>query len=268
MNYFKDKRIWITGASSGIGRLMAEKLLAAGSRIVVTARREKLLNEIAELPEGPDRVAVVPGDVSRFDTVSALCAEAWRAFGGLDIVILNAGVSQRSLFKDTDFTTGCRLFDINFFSHAKIIHEILPLMERQGKGHIVGISSLSGLIASPLRIYYSSAKHALHGFYDTLRTELYNTDINISLVVPGFIRTDISRSALNGTGEPFGRNDSLQKNGASPEKAADKILRQIAAKKREIYVGYPLNARIARFLGKFFPGILARILSSMTEVKE
>lgn len=268
MSYYKDKRIWITGASSGIGRHLAEKLLASDARLVLTARREELLSELRENAPKPENSVVLPADLSELDSIPALCSNAWNAFNGIDILILNAGVSQRSLFRDTGFSTGERLFTINFFSHVRIIHELMPGFEKQGGAQIVGVTSLSALIPSPLRSYYSSAKHALQGFYGTLAAESYDSGIHVSIVVPGFIRTGISYSALKGDGEAFGRLDALQQKGADPARSADRILRKVAGRKRIIHVGYPLNARIARFLGRFFPGILFRILRNMREVKE
>jgi short-subunit dehydrogenase len=266
MKYYRDKRIWITGASSGIGKALVEALVIAGSRLIITARRENLLEDLKNDAAVPENVEILPGDMSELDTLEELSLRAWKVFGGLDMVILNAGVSQRSLFIDTEFETGKKLFDINFFSQTKIISTILPFMKASGCGHIVAVTSLSALIPSPLRIYYSSAKHAMHGFYDTLRVEVCNSGIGVSLIVPGFVKTDISYNSLTGSGAAFGALDPLQKNGASPEKVIRKILRQLSKKKREIYIGYTPNAIIARFLGRYFPGLLIRILRNMNKV--
>ena len=266
MEYYNDRRIWITGASTGIGKALTEELIKSGARLVITARRENLLKELKDASANPHNVHVLPADLSEIDKLNEICLNAWNAFGGLDMIILNAGVSQRSLFRDMNYETGRKLFDINFFTHTAIMHQLLPLFEEQGSGHIAAVTSLSGLIPSPLRTYYSSAKHALHGFYETLRTETYNSGLSVSLIIPGFLKTDISYNALTGNGETFGAMDPLQKAGGSPEKAAVKILKKLRRQKREIYVGFTANAVIARFLGKFFPGRLSKILRNMNSV--
>ncbi|HAK44806.1 MAG TPA: short-chain dehydrogenase [Spirochaeta sp.] len=266
MEYYNDRRIWITGASSGIGLALTEELAKSGAKLVITARRESLLNEIKESSPRPENIHVLPGDLSEIDKLNDISTRAWDAFGGLDMAIMNAGVSQRSLFREMEFETGRKLFDINFFAHAGIMHELLPRFEKQGSGHIAAVTSLSALIPSPLRIYYSSAKHALHGFYETLRTESWNSGVRVSLIIPGFIKTDISYKAVTGDGKAFGALDPLQKAGSSPAEAALKILKQLKKQKREIYVGYTPNAAIARFLGKFFPALLSKILRNMTSV--
>lgn len=268
MHNYQDKRIWINGASSGIGKALVTSLISSGARVVITARRTSLLEEIKKTAPNPEKVTILPADLTEIDQLPEVCQQAWDAFDGLDLVIMNAGVSQRSLFKDIDFETGRALFDINFFSHARIMHEIVPRFEQAGQGQIAAVTSLSGYIPAPLRIYYASAKHALHGFYDTLRTEIWNSGIRVSLIVPGFVRTEISQNALLKGGDKFGRLDPLQKNGISAEKAAKKILGQLKKQKKEIYVGYTPNAAIALFLGKFFPGILMKILRNMTEIRE
>ncbi|MBI9101755.1 MAG: SDR family NAD(P)-dependent oxidoreductase [Spirochaetales bacterium] len=264
MNYYQDKKIWITGASSGFGKALTTSLLKCGAKIVITARRKELLEEIKEVSPYSEKVIVQPGDMSDLESLDSLSQRAWDAFKGLDIIILNAGVSQRSFFRDIDYQTGVKLFDINFFSQVKIVRKVLPLMEKQGEGHIVSVTSLSGLIGSPLRSYYSSAKHALHGFYDTLRPEVWGSGIKVSLIVPGFLKTDISYHAVTSNGNEYGKMDPLQNAGTPPEKEVTKILKQLKNKKREIYIGYTLNARIAKFLGKYFPGILSVILRKIS----
>ncbi|MDC7227581.1 MAG: SDR family NAD(P)-dependent oxidoreductase [Spirochaetales bacterium] len=266
MNYYNDKRIWITGASSGIGKALAEILVTQGARLVLTARRKNLLEEIRTAAPETAEVSILDADLADIDALPEVCRKAWDEYSGLDIIIMNAGVSQRSLFRDMDFETGRNLFDINFFTHTKIMHELLPRLEAQGHGRIAAVTSLSGHIPSPLRIYYSSAKHALHGFYETLAAETWTSGIRVSMIIPGFVRTNISYNAVDGEGRAFGKLDPLQKSGADPSSAAKKILNKLERGKREIYVGYTTNAAVARFLGRVAPGLLLRILRNMKEV--
>lgn len=259
MDAYAQKRVWITGASSGLGRELARRLVGLGAQVVLTARNTAALEETAA-GASADRVLLLPGDMEKQESLPALAEAAWRAFGGLDMVIFNAGVSHRSVFTETSPETGSRVLAVNLLSQIALTRHILPLMQKAGAGHIVSVTSLAGRVASPLRSYYSAAKHALHGFFSALRVETARSGVYVSLVVPGFLRTDISKHALTGDGGSWNRSDRNQLSGIDPAKAAAKVLKRLSRRRREIYVGYPLRAAAALFLGTRFPVLFDRVL--------
>ena len=203
---------------------------------------------------------MLPGDMENLGVLGGLASSAWETFDGLDMVVFNAGISHRSVFTETEAEVGTRILTVNLLSQIALTRDILPRMEAQGHGHIVSVTSLAGRVASPLRSYYSAAKHALHGLFNALRVETAGSGIRVSLVVPGFLKTDISRHALTGSGGAWNRSDRNQASGPDPVKAAVRVLRKLARGKREIYVGYPPRAALAFFLGTRFPALFDRIL--------
>lgn len=259
MDFYTRKRVWITGASSGLGKELARQMLRAGARVVLTARNTAALEESAAGAPA-DRFRLLPGDMEALDSLPALAESAWQAFGGLDMVIYNAGVSHRSTFIETAPETGGRVLAVNLLSQIELTRHLLPLMVSAGGGHIVSVTSLAGRVASPLRSYYSAAKHALHGFFSALRVETARSGVCVSLVVPGFLKTDISKHALTGDGGFWNRSDRNQLSGIDPARAAAKVLKKLPRHRREIYVGYPLRAALALFLGTRFPVIFDRAL--------
>lgn len=251
------KRIWITGASSGIGRSMALAAAAAGARVVISARRRDVLDAVRAECARPGDVRVVALDQSDLDSCATAAREAFAHFGGLDIVILNGGISQRSLAIDTSIDVDRKLMLVNYLANVAMTKALLPELVAQSSAQIVVVSSLVGVIGSPYRTGYAASKHALHGFYDSLRAELPE-HVSVTILCPGFVRTDVSINALTGSGAPLGQMDDAQANGLSPDRFAERALAAIAAKRREVYIAGP--ERRAIWLQRFAPGILARML--------
>jgi short-subunit dehydrogenase len=157
----------------------------------------------------------------------------------VDILVNNAGVSQRSLAVDTDLSVDRSLFELNFFGAIGVTKTILPWMIGQGGGHIVVISSMAGKYGFKMRSAYSASKHALQGFFETLRAELYDKHIQVTLICPGRIKTNISVNSLMGDGKTYGIMDAGQENGVSVEKCARKIVRAIKHNRKEVFIGGP-----------------------------
>ncbi len=253
--------VWITGASSGIGSALAREYSRLGARCILTARNREKLEEVRkQCPRGESGVAVLPGDLGRIETIPELAKKAVVIYGRIDILINNAGVSQRSLVHETSIDVYKDLFNVNVLGTIALTREILPEMIRNRSGQIVAVSSIAGKFGTPLRSGYCATKHALHGFFDSLRAEVWQYGISVSLVVPGFVQTDISRHAFTGSGGFYGKMDENQAGAVSPEDAARAIVRNVAAYKREFRVGMNGKSRLALFLAAFFPGLLARIL--------
>ncbi len=251
------RRVWITGATSGIGRAMALASIAQGARVVLSARRRDALEQVRADSGRPDAVRIITLDQADVSGAARAATEAVAVFGGLDVVILNGGVSQRSLALETSVAVDQELMTVNYLANVAMIKAILPSLLEQPAAAIAVVSSLVGVIGSPYRSGYAASKHALHGFFDSLRAELPER-VTITMICPGFVKTALSVNALTGDGSPLGSMDDAQARGLTAEFVADRALAAIAAHKREVYIAGP--ERRAIWLQRFFPGVLARIL--------
>lgn len=256
MSNFKDKVVWITGASSGIGEALTMAFANEGAKLVLTSRRESELQRVAQQTGLPaSSILILPMDVTEFDKAQPAAEKVIATFGRIDIMVHNAGVSQRSYIIDTDFEVYRKIMDVDFYSTVAITKAILPYMMKQQSGHFIVISSVAGKIGTIMRSGYNAAKHALHGFYDSLRAEGYKDNIKVTTVCPGYIRTNISLNALNESGSKFGKMDSNQANGIPAEECARRILNAVRKDKKEIYVG-GLTEVAAIYLKRFLPNVL------------
>ena len=231
--------IWITGASSGIGEACAYRYASQGDQLILTSSSRERLDVVAERCRqyGAADVFVLPSDLSDLEGVGLLVRQAWDRFGGIDILFLNAGISQRTSVEDTTMDMVRQIMEINFFAPVAITKAILPMMLNAGGGNIAVTTSIAGKFGFPLRCAYSSSKHALYGFFETLRTEYYNKYIRVTIVCPGRVRTNISLRALDKGGKPHGIMDPGQDKGMKVEDAARKIVKAIRKGKREVFIG-------------------------------
>ncbi|GAB4453340.1 MAG: SDR family NAD(P)-dependent oxidoreductase [Bacteroidia bacterium] len=238
MKYFNDKVIWITGASSGIGEAIAHYLIKnSNAQLVLSARNKDKLLEIANTSNNPQRILVLPFDLSHNFDAHSLVQQVINQFGKIDILINNGGISQRAKVLETSEEIERSLFEINYFSYVKLSRAVLPYMIQQKYGHIVVMSSIAGKFGFYLRSTYSAAKHALHGYFESLRLEYENEGIRVSIVCPGKVKTNVSINAITGKGNKHGQMDESHQNAMSAEQAAKIILKNIAQQKEEIYVG-------------------------------
>src|SRR5258708_1449948 len=184
---FTGKTVWITGASSGIGEALARELSARGARLILSARRADELERVASACADAE---VLPLDMGDREDVRAKTA---RVANRVDIAVLAAGISQRSLARETSSDVDRRLMEVNYLGVIELTKAILPSMLARRHGHLVAISSVAGKLGTPLRSGYSASKHALHGFFESLRAELradaQGKRIDVTLLCPGFIRT-------------------------------------------------------------------------------
>jgi short-subunit dehydrogenase len=251
--------VWITGASSGIGAACACKYAAEGARLVLTSSSAERLEPVAQKCRslGAPEVVVLPYELGNPERIEELTANAWSAVGGIDIVMLNAGISQRTNVEDTSMEMVRKIMEVNYFAPVAIAKAILPRMVERGGGKIAVTTSIAGRFGFPLRCGYSSSKFALYGFFETLQAEYYNAGIGVTIVCPGRVQTNISLYALDKGGKPHGVLDPGQKGGMSAERAAQIIVRAIAKGRREVLVGRKelLMVHIKRFL----PGLCATL---------
>ena len=258
--YYKDKVVWITGASSGIGEALALELAQAGARLVLSARRTEELERVRKSTQLPfERVLILPLDVTRFDLAVGKAAEIIAHFGQLDVMVHNAGVSQRSFVRDTELSVYQRIMEVDFFSTVALTKAVLPHMSRQKSGQFIVISSVAGKVGTPMRSGYNAAKHALHGFYDSLRAEVYEDNIRVTVACPGYIKTNVSVNALDSQGGKYGQMDANQEKGMSARECARKILRAAAQDRKEVFIG-GVTERAALFLRRFWPAFLFKMV--------
>jgi len=256
MQSFQNKVVWITGASSGIGEAIALAFAKEGAKLVLTSRREDELLRVKQLTGLPDSsVLVIPMDVTKFEGAKPAADLIIATFGSIDIMVHNAGISQRSYILDTDFDVYRKIMDVDFYSTVAITKAVLPHMVKQQSGHFIVISSVAGKIGTIMRSGYNAAKHALHGFYDSLRAEGYKDNIKVTTICPGYIRTNISVNAINESGGKFGKMDSNQANGIPAEECARQILNAVKKDKKEIYIG-GFKEVAAIYLKRFLPNVL------------
>jgi len=256
---FKNKVIWITGASSGIGKAVAIAFSKQGANLILSSRTKEKLEDVKRLCAYPDKVKLLQLDLNDYHNFEPLVKEAIAIFNGIDLLINNGGISQRSLAKDTTIDVDKRIFDTNYFGTIALTKAVLPHFVSKKSGHFVVITSVVGKIGTPLRTSYAASKHALHGFFDSLRAEIHDDTIAVTLVCPGFVNTDVSINALTGDGSRQNTMDKSTTNGLSPEYFAKKMLKAVARKKQEIVIGGKLEV-LAVYVKRFFPKVLAKLI--------
>ncbi|MFZ5629079.1 MAG: SDR family oxidoreductase [Spirochaetota bacterium] len=256
----KGKTVWITGASSGIGRALAAEFAGLGANLVLSARNEKALRTfVAEQRLPPQRVLILPIDLQQYKRLPAAVGKALKKFGAVDILVNNGGISQRSHAHETDLRVYEQLMAVNYFGNIALTLGVLPHMRARKQGQIVTVSSVAGKFGTPLRSGYSASKFALSGFYEALRAENWRENIRVTVVLPGFIRTNVSENALTADGKPQGKMDRGQSAGMSAEACARIMARGILKGKSEIYVG-GMKERFALHLSRHLPRVFARVI--------
>ena len=255
-NSISGKVVWIIGASSGIGRATAIAFSNEGASVIVSARNEGELQQLSS--ELASDHLVLPLDMTDADARLRAwdAARTWK--GHVDILVANAGISQRALALETTEETLRRVMEVNFFSTVALTKLVAPSMIDRKSGQIVVATSVTGQVATPLRSGYAASKHALHGYFDALRAELHDTGVGVTLIMPGFVSTNISRAAVTADGSPLGRLEDNTADGISAEECAAGIVKATAAQKREKLIGG--KEIFAVYLKRFAPGVVARII--------
>ena len=264
---FNDQVVWITGASSGIGEALALEFAQQGAKLILSARRVDVLNEVKQRCDaisGGTEALVLPLDVTDEAAIPPAVEQA-RAFGGrIDLLLNNAGISQRSSCLNTEMSTYRKLFEIDVFGQIALTKAVLPIMVEQGSGHLAVTSSVAGKIGAPFRTGYCAAKHAMMGFFDSLRSEVDHLNIKVTTITPGYIRTNISANAVAGDGTEFGKTDGNIRDGMSAADCAKVIMRGFAKGKPEIPVGVGLEMH-ALWIKRLFPRLLFKMVAGQYE---
>ena len=257
MNNLQHKVIWLIGASSGIGQALAEELLKFETKLIISARRKDKLAEIASKSKN---FFPLTFDISEQTARQHAVTDALSIFGHIDIVIFNAGLSQRTLTEETPLANTRQIMETNFFGTIDITGKLLTHMKNNNGGRFVVISSLMGKFGAQKRCAYAASKHALHGYFDSLRAEEYQNNIHVNIAVPGYIKTEFSVNALTSDGSKYGKIDRGQINGMNANKCAKIIIKNILKEKEEFLVGG--KETFAALLKRYFPQLLSRILKN------
>jgi dehydrogenase/reductase SDR family protein 7B len=253
---------WITGASSGIGAALAKALSNRGAKLILSGRNLDALNEVAYCL--PTDALVLPFEATDYAALPEIVrkAQAWQ--GRIDGLVNNAGISQRSLAIDTDFSVYQRIVDVDLLAPIALTQQVLPDMLQQGGGQIIAISSVAGIAGVPLRSAYCAAKHGIIGYHDSLRAENEHLGLKVLVVAPGSVRTDVSRNALTADGSRRGESDAAIENGMSPDVAATGILAAVDAGTRELLLATGPEEQIAK-LRRSDPNALFDHVSAMVQ---
>ncbi len=254
---FKDKRIILTGAAGGIGEALARQLAAEGARLALADLNAEGLESVGEACRAlGSEVLEIPTDVTDREQCRALIAGAVETWGGIDALFSNAGVSMWARFEDvTDISFFEQLMAVNYFGPLYCTYYALPCL-RESRGRIVVVTSSAGKVGAPMHSGYAASKHALHGFFDSLRTELVGTGIRITLVAPMYVKTGIRlhRFEADGSHPSVDPYDDSKSRSMTPDQAAKIIIRAAMKGKREVIVSLELKAAVK--LRPFFPGVI------------
>lgn len=238
------KTAWITGASSGIGEALAKAFVGSGGAAILSGRNVAELERVAQESGAPDRCLILPFDTLDYARLSELVETAIAFRGGVDVLVNNAGISQRSLAVDTDFSVYQKIVDVDLLAPIALTQALLPHLLTRGSGQLVMISSVAGKAGVPMRTAYCAAKHGLIGYSDALRGEVAGQGVKVLVVAPGSVRTNVSRNALNADGSVRGVSDVAIDNGIDPDNVAQIIWDAAAEGKREIVIAEGMEANI------------------------
>ncbi len=255
----KPGTAWITGASSGIGKALSETIAAPGVTLLLSGRSRPRLQEVALTCRAAGAaVEIFPFDLENEDERK----EVLTGIGdrSIDLLVNNAGMSQRATVGETLFAVDRKIMEINYFAGVQITKAVLPGMIARRSGKIIAVSSIAGLAGAPLRSAYNAAKAAQILFYSTLSNELAGSGVTAHVAIPGFVRTEVSRNALQGDGTPYNRMDSIQGSGIDPTIVAREIIRGAMRGKTRIYTGKTATVRLFLMLHRIAPALLDRIL--------
>ncbi len=245
---FQGTAWWITGASSGIGAAIASALSARGANLILSGRNEAALASVANL--NGDRSLVLPFEATDFERIEEIAGRAWRwaqaRSGNIYGLVNNAGISQRSLAVESKFEVYRRLIDVDLLAPIALTQALLPRMVAKGSGQIVAISSVAGIVGSPMRSAYSAAKHGLIGYHDAIRAETAHVGVKVLVVAPGSVRTDVSRNALGADAQARRVSDEAIDRGMEPAEVARRILDAVRRGERELILAEGREAEIAR----------------------
>jgi dehydrogenase/reductase SDR family member 7B len=256
--FYNGKVVWITGASSGIGEELARQLSSFNTRLILSSRRKDELERVkSSLQTAHEDVYILPLDLGDPSTLPAKATEAQEAFGKIDILVNNGGVTQRALVMETPVEVDRKIMEVNYFSAVILTKAVLPGMLKRGYGHIIAMSSVTGKFGFPLRSAYAASKHAMAGFFESVCAEYYHQGIRTTVVFPGRIRTNISLGAIGSEGKAYNVMDPGQERGTPVNRCVREIINGVRKDKREIFPGG--KEILLVYIKRFLPGLSFRL---------
>lgn len=259
---WKDKIVWVTGASSGIGAEIAKQVAERGAKVILSARSEDKLKEVQQGLSNAEAHLILPLNLSESSNFEALVDQVLAKYKRIDVLVNNGGLSQRSEVHETPIEVDRRIMEVNYFGNVALTKAVLPVFRKQKSGQFVVISSIAGKFGFFLRSAYSASKHALHGFYESLMLEEEHNNIKVLIACPGKINTPISMSALNAEGKSHGVMDHNQETGMPVEQCVGQLLTAVQKGKKEVLIG---NKEIkAVTLKRFFPNLFWKVIKKQS----
>lgn len=259
-----NKVIWVTGASSGIGEALVYELAKRNCKLILSARREEELQRVKKNTNLSDeQVLILPIDLEQFKDAPTWVNKVIEKFTTIDILINNGGISQKSLAMETTEAVEQKFWNINYFGNVALAKAVLPIMQQKQHGKVVVITSILGKFGLPQLSTYAATKHALYGFYESLRLELVKDNISVLLAAPGFINTNVSINAIDGDGNITNENSDAQKNGMLPTVFAKKLVIAIKKDKKHVYIGK--KELLAIPFKTFFPNLFYTIMYKLSQ---
>ncbi len=252
---FTNKTIWITGASSGIGKAVAHELSKENAHLILSGRNKEALEEVAlSCQSNHCTTTVIPFDLGDEKSIETAFADVKQKGLKIDCLYHFGGISQRSLVSETPVFVDRKIFEVNYFGTITLTKLVLNDMIKNGGGHIAATSSIVGKFGFPYRSSYSASKQALHGFFESLLAENKENNIKVSVIIPGFITTNISVNAITKEGKAHAKLDGNQEKGMPADKCARVICRKLRKEKKEILVGGKeiIMVHIRRFLPRLY----------------
>jgi len=255
-NFFKDKVVVVTGGSEGIGKALIDALIPLGAKVATCGRNQDKLYSL-QVQYSNHLLHAMVADVSQFSECENFITSTIDTFGGIDILINNAGISMRALLKDVEMDVLKKVMDVNFFGTVYCTKLALNTII-ENKGTIVGVSSIAGFRGLPGRSGYSASKFAVNGWLESIRTELIDSGVNVMWVCPGFTRSNIRNAALNATGQLQRESPIEESNLMSAEECAQHILKAITKRKRTLVL--TLKGKQTVCINKFFPSLADKLV--------
>ncbi len=264
MNSINNKTVWITGASSGIGEALAYVCAAEGAQLVLSARRINELERVAENCKiDKSKILILPLDLEKLDAIDEKVNTVIKKFGSIDVIINNSGMGHRTKVVNTSTEIDRKVMEVNFFGTINLTKAVAKQMQKQKSGKIVVISSIMGKYGMPLYSTYSASKHALYGYFESLRQEVYNDNIKILIVSPGFINTDVSTKLLKEDGSEYGIKSDAQEKGMNAIDCAKGIVKAIKSNRNHKFVGgYEI---FSVYVKQYFPKLFYKLMRKMTK---
>lgn len=250
-----NKTVWVTGASSGIGKALCENLAARGCSLVLSARNADTLEAVRQQLPHSDKHRVVPLDLGNPESLATIVDATLQDVGTVDVLINNGGVSQRSFAAETELAVDRRLMEVNYLGTVAMSKALLPHFIARKSGTIMSIASVAGKVGSQLRSGYSGSKHAVIGFMDSLRAETHQHNIKVCVACPGWVQTDISINALDAQGQPNNVMDETIAKGLPVADCAAQVIRAIEKDKSEVIIGKGISG-IAPLIKRISPALI------------